>query len=75
MKLKLTLITLIGLLFLSITNVKAQTDTSTITPSHLSAAKELILTTRGTDARFLMMRKNTIETVSSSVPEKEQAEI
>jgi hypothetical protein len=70
MRLKLIFIAITGFLLLNINSLKAQTDTSKITPSHLLAAKELILTTRGTDARFLMMRKNTIEALSSSIPEK-----
>ncbi|HEY4325437.1 MAG TPA: DUF2059 domain-containing protein [Mucilaginibacter sp.] len=70
MKSKPTLIILIGVLFFSITNLKAQTDSLKITPSHLLAAKELILTTRGTEARFSLMRKNSIETLSKAIPEK-----
>ncbi|HEY8783217.1 MAG TPA: DUF2059 domain-containing protein [Mucilaginibacter sp.] len=73
MKLKLTLIVLIGVLFLSITHIKAQTDTSKFTPSHLAAARQLILTTGMTDVRFSMMRNNTIKAVSNSVPEKNKA--
>jgi hypothetical protein len=70
MKFKLPLITIIGLLFLNIPILKAQTDTAKFTPSHLLAARQLILTTGATDARFTMMRDNTIKTVSNSVPEK-----
>jgi hypothetical protein len=70
LKLKVTLITLIGVLFLSITNVKAQTDTSTFTRSHLAVAEQLIATTGMTDVRFSMMRSNTIRALSTSIPEK-----
>jgi len=70
MKIKLTFVTVIGLLLLGTTNVKAQADISNFTPSHLAAAQKLIATTGMTDARFTAMRDNTIKTVSKSVPEK-----
>jgi lysylphosphatidylglycerol synthetase-like protein (DUF2156 family) len=60
MKFKLSLITIIGFLFLNIPILKAQTDTAKFTPSHLLAARQLILKTGMTDARFTMMRDNTI---------------
>jgi hypothetical protein len=73
MKCKLYLIAIIGLLFLNISGLKAQTDTLKITPSHMLAARQLVSTTGMTDARFLMMRDNTIKTVSDAVPDKNRA--
>ena len=55
---------------LNVGPVKAQSDSIKISPSHLAAAKQLILTARGTNARFMSMRKSTIEALSLSIPEK-----
>lgn len=75
MRLKPTLITLATLLFLSITTVKAQTDTINLTPQHLAAAERLINITGMVDARFSSMRSEMIKSMSETihVPEKNKA--
>src|SRR5437879_3448368 len=68
MKPKLIFITLTGILLLSISNVKAQTDTSKLTPAHLELAEQLIKTTGMPDVRFSSMRNEMIKSMSTTIP-------
>ena len=68
MKLKAILTSTIILTFLNIGFVRAQIDSVKITPSHLAAAKQLMLTTGMTDVRFTLMRDNTVKALSASIP-------
>jgi len=68
MKIKLTLIALIGILLLSNAQVKAQSDTTTITKSHLQTAEKLIATTGMTDVRFSLMRNEMVKSIGNTVP-------
>ncbi|GAC1309706.1 MAG: hypothetical protein NVSMB24_25590 [Mucilaginibacter sp.] len=69
MNFKVIVLILTGYSVLSFSNVKAQTDSSKISPSHLALANQLISTTGMTDVRFLMMRNNTIKSISASISE------
>lgn len=75
MPLKPILITFVSILLLNISDVKAQTDTSKLTPSHLAAAEKLIATTGMTDLRFSTMRNEMVSSMGETIhiPEKNKA--
>lgn len=74
MKSKLILIITAGIVFLSWTKAKAQTDTVKLTQSRLTKAEQLINATGITDNRFVQMRSVMIKSMSSTIhiPEKNQ---
>ena len=75
MKLKSTFAIVAICFLLSVGLAKAQTDSLTITPSRLAAAKQLILTTGMTDVRFTAMRDNTLKALSASIPAKNKEKL
>ncbi len=74
MKIKLPLITISFILFLSWTNARAQTDSLKLTPSHLAKAERLINVTGMTDYRYGQMRTEMVKSMGSTIhiPEKNQ---
>lgn len=70
MRFKLILITIAGLLLLNSYQLKAQSDTTNLTPSHLSAARQLISATGMTDVRFTLMRNNSVKILSANISEE-----
>jgi len=70
MRLKLILIAIAGLLLSNCYQLKAQSDSTKLTPSHLSAARKLISATGMTDVRFTLMRNNSIKILSANIEEK-----
>jgi hypothetical protein len=72
MKLKLSLITLGGLLLLGITNVKAQATTSSFTPSHIESAENFLIAT-GVNTKFPAIIENIVAAFSKQIPEDNRA--
>ncbi|MDO3644631.1 MAG: DUF2059 domain-containing protein [Mucilaginibacter sp.] len=70
MRLKLILIAIAGLLFSNCYQLKAQSGPTKLTPSHLSAARQLISATGMTDVRFTVMRNSSIKIFSANIEEK-----
>ena len=70
MRIKIILNAITGLLLLGSYQLKAQTDTTKITRSHLLAARQLISATGMTDVRFTLMRNNSIKILSANIEEK-----
>jgi hypothetical protein len=72
MKSKLPLITIsFILLFLSWTNAKAQSDTTSITPSHLAKAESFLIAT-GVDTKFPAIVESIVSTFVKQVPEDQR---
>ena len=72
MKLNLNLITLIALLVLSTTCLRAQTVAPAFTASHLKAADEF-LTATGVNNQFGSVMDNMIKSSSAQIPEEHRA--
>jgi hypothetical protein len=72
MKTNLILITVIGMLFLNINNVKAQIDTTKITPSHMQAAERMIQAS-GLEENTRKMFDQIIIVQSRQLPENKRA--
>lgn len=72
MNLKLKLIALTGIILFSFSNLKAQTTNQTITPSHLKAAEQLLISI-GIDKQFGGMMDNIIGTTSNQIPPEQRA--
>lgn len=72
MNLKLKLIALTGIVLFSFSSLKAQTTDQTITPSHLKAAEQLLISI-GIDKQFGGMMDNIISTSSNQIPAEQRA--
>ena len=72
MNLKLKLITLTGIILFSFSSLKAQTTDQTITPAHLKAAEQLLISI-GIDKQFGGMMDNIISTSSNQIPAEQRA--
>ena len=68
MKFRLALIILNGVLFLSFTQLRAQTTTTTFTQSHLQAAENYLIST-GISTQFGPITDNIVNTFSKQMPE------
>jgi hypothetical protein len=73
MKFKLTLITLFSVLCLTISNVYAQTASTTFTASHIQAAEKYLIATN-IDTQFSGMIDNMITASSAQIPEAKRPE-
>ena len=69
---KLNLITLIALFFVSVTGLKAQPTTQTFTASHLKAAEQYLMA-KGINTQFGDITLNMINSSSAQMPEEHKA--
>jgi hypothetical protein len=72
MNLKLNLTLLIGLFFLTVSGLKAQTATPTFTASHLKAAEQYLAAT-GISAQFGEVISKMVNSSSAQIPEAHRA--
>ncbi|MDB5149949.1 MAG: hypothetical protein JWQ57_3969 [Mucilaginibacter sp.] len=72
MNLNLKLIALAGAILFSFSNLRAQTSNQTITPSHLKAAEQLLISI-GIDKQFGGMMDNIISASSNQIPAEQRA--
>ena len=72
MKFKPTLVTFAIILFLSFTQVKAQTNTAALTTSHLQAAENFLIST-GINDQFGVITDNIAQAFGTQMPENNRA--
>lgn len=72
MRFKPALVTLVSILFLSFTQLKAQTSTGTFTAAHLQAAEHFLIST-GINGQFGAITDNIVQTFGAQIPENNRA--
>ncbi|AYL97692.1 DUF2059 domain-containing protein [Mucilaginibacter celer] len=72
MNLKLKLIALAGIILLSFSTLKAQTNNQTFTASHLKAAEEFLIASRTQD-QFDVMMDNVIKQMAEKIDDNQRA--